>query len=511
MQAYALSKSQLRENLHRDVRLMLNFYIEGIDLEIPEMHSEIWDEFLVLLEQANSPDFVVGTLKKLLAIPREHAKTTLVKLAIVLFVRYSPLSFVAYVSNTAPVAMNAIRDVKDFLMSPKDHELFGPARLVRSSEQDNLFVIDITVPHTMVPKRVLLKAFGQGTQIRGFVYENKRPDLLVYDDIESRDTVESELQQRRLDNWATGTALKAMGRRGVCIFIGNMIGDTSLLARLSKDKEWNPTVLGSIIKTKSGEIVPLWPGRWSMEALIADYLSFVKLGLRHVWEAEMMNLTSEAILGESLESIVMMPIPTPDMLEAGFLAIDPAFGQNSWNDYTAITVHVRDTQSKIPMMVQIHTAKMTEMEIFDACMQLSDYWGITTWFIEAIAAQRLLIPLFKTYLRDRQLPDDFILFMGMMSTKDSKASRIVAFRSAVAQGSYILCQGLEDFRDKLESYTPLSKEKDDDLDSGAYGPICWATDAPTIHGRGAYRKMGALLSDYYTAGGTGNFDSSAIP
>lgn len=505
---YAIDRTQLKQLLHRDVRLMLSFYIGEIDLEIPPMHSEIWEEFLVLLEQANSPEFVTTKLKKLLAIPREHAKTTLTKLAIVLFMRYSVLSFTAYVSNTGPVAMNAIRDVRDYFMSEKDAELFGPSRVVRSAEGDLLFVLEIAMPFDQKPKRIILKAFGQGTQIRGFIYDNKRPDLLVFDDIESKDTVESELQQTRLDSWATGTALKAMARRGICIFIGNMIGDSSLLARLSKDSDWNPTVLGALVRNPEGEVVPLWPGRWSLEALLADYHSFVRLGLRHVWEAEMMNLTSEAILGESLSAVELRPMPVPEGIEAGFITIDPAFGSKEWNDFTAIAVHVRESSvpvygelvGSVPIIAQIHTAKLDPEGIFDAAMELSNYWGITTWFIEAIAAQRLLIPLFETYLRDRQLPADFLLLVPIMSTKDSKVSRIVALRSAILKESYGLAQGLNEFKEKLETYTPLSKDHDDDLDAAAYGPVCWASSYETIHARGVYRRAGQLLADYYRGG-----------
>ena len=82
MAEYIIDKQQLIEAIRWDCEVILGFYLgEKLDLEIPEFHKEIWDEFLQLLDEANQPDMLVGVLQKLLGVPREHAKTTLVKLA----------------------------------------------------------------------------------------------------------------------------------------------------------------------------------------------------------------------------------------------------------------------------------------------------------------------------------------------------------------------------------------------------------------------------------------------
>lgn len=467
------------------------------------MHVEIWDELIHLLDSVESPEFLVGILKKLLAIPREHAKTTLIKLAIVVFLRYSRLSFCAYVSNTAPVAMNAIRDIRDFFCSSNDAELFGPSRVVKSSEQEALIILDVFVPGRIEPKRIIMKAFGQGTQIRGTVINNSRPDILVFDDIESRETVESELQQKRLDAWATGTAFKAMARRGVCIFIGNMIGKTSLLARLSKDSSWNATVLGALVKLADGSLQPLWPSRWTLDALVTDYISFRSIGLGHVWEAEMMNLTSEAILGESLDGAYRPMLPAVEDVASGFICLDPAFGLNGWNDDSAISVHVkvRNPQTgavhPVPILAAIEKGKFNSEQQFDRMLELSYYWGITTWVIESQAAQRLLLPLFMSYFSLRGLPTNLITMIPILAGKESKASRIVAFRTAVSAQAYGVVDNMQEFISKLENYSPLNKDTDDDLDSAAYGTIVWARDGLLIEARGITNVVGAVMGDLH--------------
>lgn len=505
MATYDLNQDELIQAMQTDVRMVLGFYIgDEIDLEIPEMHCEIWDELYALVQRINDPKHLVGTLNKLLAIPREHSKTTLIKLAVVLFLRYSRLSFCAYVSNTAPIAHNAIKDIRDYFMCSNETALYGASVIHRASESEMSYLIDIRVPGKLESKRVILKAFGQGTQLRGFVIDNKRPDLLIYDDIESRETLESPVLQPRLDAWALGTAYKAMARRGICIFIGNMLGDTSLLARLSKDPSWNPTVLGAIIRDKMGVIRPLWPARWTLEALAADYDSYRRVGLGHIWESEMMNLTAEQILGESLSHAYRPPRPSPEEIVSGFITVDPSFGKNSWNDNTALTVHVKvadqDTMSPIPLIVASVVGRFVEEEMFDKLLELSYYWGVTTWTIESVAAQRLLIPLFQSYMQIRQLPMELFNMIPVHVGKESKATRILAMRTAISRGSYGVVQEEVELMSHFEMYSPLTTEKDDDIDSAAQGLIVWAQDGATIEMRGVTNVIGAVMGATVASG-----------
>lgn len=507
MSGYAFDKSQLREMLHRDVELMLGFYIgEELDLEVPDMHCELWEELIHLLEKINHPEFLVGILQKLMAIPRDHAKTTIVKLAVILFLRYSRLSFCAYASNTFPGALNALRDVMKWFESQQDQNLFGPCKRIKSNESDGLYILTISTPMSDKPKRIILKAFGYKTQIRGTLIDDKRPDLLVFDDIESTETASSEAQQNNLDQWCLGTARPAMARRGVCLFIGNMVGDKCLLARLAQNPLWNPTILGSIVRNHLGELQPLWPGRWTLAALFEEYAEYRRLGKGHIWEAERMNLTTEDIFGASLAGCYRPTRPVPDMLEAGFICLDPAFGKNSWNDDSAITVHARVMGDPVPSVIDSRKGRMSEEEIFDEMLSLSMHWGIRTWVIETQAAQKLLIPLFKSLMTIRRLSETTILMLPILAGRESKASRILAFRDAVVKGSYWIAETEEELKESLEIYNPVDTAKDDLSDSAAYGILVWPKYGAVIESCGIQHVAGTLFGDNSGTTYTSSFD-----
>lgn len=507
MAEYTVDKDELLRLIRHDCETFLAFYIgPELTLGVPEFHKELWDEFLELLEEVNNPQFLVGILKKLLGVPREHAKTTLVKLAVLLLLRYSRLTFCAYVSNTFPSAHNAIKDIKTWMESEQECQLYGEPRRIKSSESEGIYIMDIWVPGQMKPKRVIMKAFGQGTQIRGMLIDSKRPDLLIFDDIESDETAGSPIQQAKLDKWALGTALKAMAKMGVCIFIGNMIQETSLLARLSKEKEWRPTVFGSIIRAKDGTIRALWEERWTLEALLLDYGAFRRLGTGHVWEAEMMNLTGKDILGEKLDNAIRLPRPLPDQIEAGFICLDPAFGLKAWNDESAITVHVRLHGGDVPLVAESVHGRFSEERLFDEMLATSFRWGIRTWVIEAVAAQRLLIPLFRSYLIQRGMSPDMLLMLPIIAGKESKASRIVAFRSSAAAGSYGIAEEEQELVTKLEEYSPDTVKHDDLCDSAAFGTLIWNVYGTLVESQGTSNVAGMLMGVGITSSSYGMED-----
>lgn len=133
--------------------------------------------------------------------------------------------------------------------------------------------------------------------------------------------------------------------------------------------------------------------------------------------------------------------------------------------------------------------------MFDELLALSYYWNLTTWAIESVAAQKLLIPLFKSYITIRRLPQDLIVMIPLSVGKASKASRILAMRASLSSGSYGIVQEEAELFAKYEKYSPLSTAKDDDIDSGAHGLLVWAQEGERVKGRGTVNVLGAVMGD----------------
>lgn len=499
-----VSRKELLEAIQRDCVLFLSFYLqEELTLEVPEFHIEIWDEFLDLLDTVNHPDYLIGHLQKLIAVPREHSKSTLCKLAVILFMRYSPLRFTLYVSKTSTVALNAIRDVVSWFKSPQEVELYGAPRIEKHNETEGTFILWIGLGRSNgSQKRIILKAVGQGHQVRGLLVDSMRPEFIIMDDIEDLDTADGGTQQRKLDEWTMGSLMKASAKRSIRLMLGNMVRSTTLLARLAKDPEWNPTVYGALVKDKAtGELKALWgpsedgltPGLWSVKRLLEDYRKYRKIGLGYIWETEMMNLSQDSLLTANLDKMPIVEFVSPEEVESGFIVMDPAFGQKAWNDDTAFTVHVRKRGYPIPIIVDHRVGKMTEDQQLDTFLELSYAWNLSTWVIESVAAQRLFFSLFRLLLMDRLIPPETFLMLPITGGKEAKSSRITAFREAAKAKSYAMAANQIDIKLKLEEYSPDTAKFDDLCDSASYGPLVWASYGEEVKSRGVHAIIGGLM------------------
>jgi hypothetical protein len=496
--------------MRHDCVAFFTFYLqEALDLEVPPFHEDIWGELLEFVEKLNR-DGTIQTLKKLFAVPREHAKTTIAKLATILFLKYTKLSFLLYVSKTQGHGKNAIKDILGWLESPQERELHGHPTIIKNSETEGLWQLNIQIRTSMSEaprvKRITMKALGSLQQVRGLLIDNKRPDLIILDDIEDLDNTTIELQPK-LDRWLFGSLLKSFAKTYFVIMIGNMLSNTTILYRLSKDSEWNPTVLGSLVRNRdTRKLEPLWQGRHTLESLLKEYSTYRRMGQGATWEAEMMNLTMNEIYREDMKGLVYVPKPNPEDIEWGAIVLDPAFGKNSWNDDSAFTVHVKIKGIPIPAIVESRVGKFTELQQFEIFLELSYYWGLTTWVIEAQAAQKLLISYFNLLFQEYKIRADLFTLLPIQRHQDTKASAILAFRKAAKGGNYGIADTEFDLVEKLGDYDPTSKQHDDLCDSASYGLNIWIHFSQIIeingikkvamiaHGESGVEGEGILLS-----------------
>ena len=351
--------AQVIRLLRVDAEFFIEFFLgDSLDLPVPHFHTEIWTE---VTDQSKE--------RSLLAIPRDHAKTTLAKLSVIWHWLFTAHRFAVYLSNTNPIAKGACKDIVDFLSHPNFVSIFGDVKVIKSSENESLWIFELTLPggHT---KRCILRAVGQGQQMRGINIDNQRPDIAVVDDVEDNDNTDSEFQQKKLDKWMFGPFLKALARKKRILWLGNMLSKTCLLARLSRNPKWNPVVFGALVKdSESQQLVPLWPDKWTVDALKEDFNEYRDNGLVETWMCEMMNMPGHGENGFTADQINYAPQGAPDEYLATWITIDPAFGLNAENDESAISVHGLPRDGGVPRTVDIRHGRMDESEMFreDSC------------------------------------------------------------------------------------------------------------------------------------------------
>lgn len=123
------------------------------------------------------------------------------------------------------------------------------------------------------------------------------------------------------------------------------------------------------------------------------------------------------------------------------------------------------------MVVEHSTSKMSENEMFDEGFRLALKWGAWVWGIEAVAAQRVLIPFFKLLLTTKLLNHN-VEFIPLMAGKgDPKVARIKSWVALMAKKEYAVYEGAVEITTQALGYNMKKKSNRDDLiDSCAYGP-----------------------------------------
>jgi hypothetical protein len=248
------TRYEVIQQLENDGEFFIEFFLsEELTSPVPFFHyGEIWP---LLTNTAMQ--------RVLLAIPRDHAKTTLSKLAVVWYFLFTNHRFCVYLSNTNTIAKNACKDIMGYFNSENFKSVFGAIKIIKESETDSLWIFEVTMLDGRV-KKCILRAVGAGQQMRGINIDNQRPDIAVVDDVEDNENTDSELLQKKLDKWIFGPFIKALARRKKIIWLGHMLQKTSLLARLSVRPNWNPGVFGALVKdAATGVLRSLWPERWS--------------------------------------------------------------------------------------------------------------------------------------------------------------------------------------------------------------------------------------------------------
>lgn len=453
------TRGDVISRLRSDGEFFIEFFLaDELSSPVPGFHVEIWQ---LLTNTAMQ--------RVLLAIPRDHAKTTLSKLCVVWYFLFTNHRFCVYLSNTNTIAKNACKDIMNYMKSSNFRSVFGDIKIEKESETDSLWMFELTMPDGKV-KKCILRAIGAGQQMRGINIDNQRPDMAVVDDVEDNENTDSELLQKKLDKWIFGPFIKALARRKKIIWLGNMLQKTSLLARLSQNPRWNPIVFGCLVEDSEGNIRPLWPERWPMQELMEDFQEYVAMDLTETWLCEMMNMPGFKKNGFDPGSIRYEAKPLPDNCLATFLTLDPAFGEKEANDDSAIVAHAI-VEDGPPMVVDYIVGKFDEYTMLDNMLVLAYRWGAWIWGIESIAAQRVLITLFTVLLATKRLNHQVEMLPLTAGKGDPKIQRIRAWVASMKGGEYAVFEGAIEIFTQLMAYNMTKKSNKDDLiDSCAYGP-----------------------------------------
>lgn len=401
-------------------------------------------------------------LRFALGLPRAHAKTTFIKVLISWLIVYDKYSFIAVICATDDLAQNLIGDISDALGSTNMEEVYGHwnRQLTTDNKEEKKCLYH--------GRSIILKAKGAGGALRGLNIRNQRPDLIFYDDAQTKECDDSPTERDKFRKWLVASfkliAPITQTPNRLIIYVGNMYSDECILYQLKNNPSWVSLITGAILE--NGE--PLWPQLHPLEELMESYFHDEALGEADVWFAEVMNdpvSRSTSLLHAPLGSSGMEHGDIPDGV---FITIDPAGFREASDDNVIALHYVFDGRGHVAKLEFGKELKDPEQLIIRT-LQIALESGASLIGVEDVGYQQTLLFWFNKYLTEWKITG--IEIVPLKPHGRSKETRIRLFVAELYAANYFLFDSVKaTYVWQAMKYKIGKKDnKDDILDAVAYG------------------------------------------
>jgi predicted phage terminase large subunit-like protein len=377
------------ETIHVDAHLVEGF-VEAFLLSdfdqpkpCPEFHRQLWELFC-------SPAPLVAV-----AAPRGHAKSTAGTLAFTLAsLLFGSDDFVLLVSATERLAASHLSNMARVLTTNSDLILEFGVEVVKCNETELTARIGNREFHIL----------GKGGEqaVRGALWNNKRPSLIIIDDLESDEAVMSKERREKLRDWFDNALLPCGSDNLRVRFLGTILHLDSLLERLITDTEggW----VGRRFKAHASfddftEL--LWPEKWTEQRLRNERRRYLAAGNPSGYSQEYLS-QPVAEADAYFKKSDFREMTQDDFLQPKrmYASIDFALGKDDKGDNTAIVVAGLDS-SNILHIVDMYAQRYDPLEAISKMFELQEIYDIEAWMVEDDNISKAIGPFLNAEMQRR--------------------------------------------------------------------------------------------------------------
>jgi hypothetical protein len=419
----------------------------------PPIFLAVWQ---MLTEAASRK---AGQDRLAIGLPRGFGKTLVLKLFVLWCILFTDRKFILVVCNTASLAENFIADVVDTLNSSNIVRVFGNWQLAVEKDTQPLKKFSFR------GRPITLAALGSQSSVRGLNLKYERPDVIIMDDMQSKEEAASPTEAQKTLGWMTGTLLKANNKqRCLSVFLGNMYPyEGSILKKLRTNSQWVSFICGAILADGQS----IWPELRSVEDILEELDHDEQMGQPEIFYSEVMNDDAAGTRSGIDFSKVNLWQESTEEPDAGFVIIDPSAGKKKSDDVAIGAVLCWHGE---PVLRELKVGRFNPLEQCDEAIKLAAKYGLNAIVVEDVAYQATLC--FWMQRRLQQFGLTGIRILPINPGGEKKPTRIKEMlKQLTAQQSRIWLH--RDVRSvvihQITYYDPMkSNNKDDILDILAY-------------------------------------------
>lgn len=365
----------------------------------PDFHRECWTRYC-----SDAPACAT-------AAPRNHAKSTALThdytLATVLF---RDQDYVIIVGSSEEMAVEHLGDIANEL---RENEELRKAFLIKDfvTDQKTDIIVECTDGYQF---RIIAR--GAEQKIRGRKWKGKRPGLIVFDDIEDDEQVESKDRRRKFRRWFFRACKQSLRDGGKIRGHGTILNEDSLLMHLMKNRTW-ASKLYKAHRSFSEFTDILWEEKFPVERLRGIRQEFIDEGDSAGYSQEYLNDprdNDEAFLRK--DDFLPMEDEDYEVWKIYGVGVDFAVSKEDTANRTCFIIGGKDITNKLHH-VDCRVGRWNSPRIIEEFFSVEARWSPDAFWVEDGVIWKTIYPILQA---EMQLRDTWLNCVPLPSTKDKK-------------------------------------------------------------------------------------------
>lgn len=344
---------------------MVYYFLDYVKYPFAQFHYDWFDYLNKLTEKEITELALIGF--------RESAKTSFAKIYLIYLICYKKKKYINVDSFDKENAERILFDiVTELQQNPRLVADFGQ---LFSAKRSKDMATQKRVNNFVTNNGVRVEAHSTQESIRGRVHGSQRPDFILFDDIETDKTRESQAYTKQVQGHLNEALTGVASDDFTAIYLGNYITEYGNIEDLRKRaKRSSEFVYSQIAIVEEGK--PTWPSKYVMtnqEAKETGKVSIEKLKERHgsqVFMAEFMNQPIDESTQEFKKTWFQQV--TPEELRKirtnCFIIVDTALSEKEQDDDTGIAIIWVDRENN--WYVRAYPKRVNPSELIDHLFDL---------------------------------------------------------------------------------------------------------------------------------------------
>lgn len=407
--------------------------------------------FLTIWQLLKDKVHLIRDFSKLaIGIPRGFAKTTVVKFWTIYCILFTKRKFILIISHTEKHAINIIKDVCDMLSSQSIIGLFGTWNQNSSRDTQECKVFHFR------GRQVTLAGVGATGAVRGLNVGNARPDVMIFEDYQSKKDSENIELSNSLYAEMNGTHMKSKANDGcLFIFVANMYPTPgSILKKLKNNPDWISFIVGGILADGTS----LWEELQPLEQLLAEFQADINASVPEVFLSEVLNDETAGIkAGIDITKLPRNPFTEDSEAQGRCIIIDPAL-DNPSSDYNGVLR--MGLYDGIPVAEEIDLGKYNAGQLIKHAILMALRSRTKLILVENVAYQASLLYWFNFICELNSIKG--LIFLPLNIGGRSKNAKIIGgLRSLVDKKLFVSDLVWPFFISELLKFDPKKKNNSD--------------------------------------------------